>query len=295
VPVAAAKVPAAARSHAPVLVQLTQQRPGALLDEITVRADGTGIFDRPSGGVGRVLRDVLIEPRIMRRLKAQLAGVPAKDPGETGRPRTGQLATYIMRLGGRTYVAREGKESRRLRGPMRTLAALLYGQGISTILTERLGGVAGHSHSADVGQPAAAPGTGNGGTPPAAAEIVFFQRQGAGGATLDTVSVRADGTATHARRYGGAGGRFTELRLTAGQLPKLRRALRTLPGGTDLEAGPAPPPGGAQYLMRFHGRTLTGRDGAIAPRARAAVRLLDGYIDGIGVRSTKKDKQTHSP
>jgi len=51
---AAAKAEGPTGSKAPVLVQMTMQRPGALLDKITIHTDGYGLFDRPSGGVGRV-------------------------------------------------------------------------------------------------------------------------------------------------------------------------------------------------------------------------------------------------
>ena len=54
---------------------------------------------------------------------------------------------------------------------------------------------------------------------------MFFQRQGAGGATLDTFTVRRDGSARLEKRYGGAGGRFKDLELLHGVLPKLRAAL----------------------------------------------------------------------
>jgi hypothetical protein len=130
---------------------------------------------------------------------------------------------------------------------------------------------------------------------PAAPTLVFFQRQGAGGATLDTFTVRRDGTARLEKRYGGAGGRFKDLVLRAGVMPELRRALARLPraGGT-LTRG-SPQPGGAQYLVRYRGRTLTGRQGAIAPAARPAVKLLDGFIDGIGVRRTTRESATNNP
>jgi len=128
-----------------------------------------------------------------------------------------------------------------------------------------------------------------------AAELVYFQRQGEGGATLDTVSVRVDGTATYDRRHGGAGGRFKELVLRRGQLARVRRALAALPKqGSSLTRG-SPPPGGAQYLLRYGGRTLTGRQGGIAPSARPAVRLLDGYLQGDGVRKVTRETRTNSP
>jgi hypothetical protein len=111
--------------------------------------------------------------------------------------------------------------------------------------------------------------------------VVFFQRQGAAGATLDTITVRSDGTVEHDMRYGGAGGRFRELVLRDGVLARVRRALAKLPRGDSLGVGK---PGGAQYLMRYDGRTLTGLAGGIKPAAKPAVHLLDNLIDGIGVR-----------
>ena len=124
--------------------------------------------------------------------------------------------------------------------------------------------------------------------------VVFFQRQGAGGATLDTITVREDGTVTLQKRYGGAGGRFKELELLDGQLPRVRRELARLPDGATMTTG-SPPPGGASYLLRFEGRTLTGREGGIVPSAKPAVRRLDGFIDGVGVRPVKDDVSTHRP
>ena len=276
----AAGRPAAALSHAPVLVSFIQQRPGALIDKITVRTDGSGVFDRPSGGVGRVLRDVLIAPGAMRRLRRGLAGLPARPGKAKGRPAENG-PTYILRYRGRTLVTRQGIEPPRVRGPVRLLAGLLVGDGIRKVARERLGGVAGSTHLPGVGR--AKPRT-----------VVFFQRQGAGGATLDTITVRTDGSATRQKRYGGAGGRFTQLRLRAGRLARMQRALRRLPRGSTLTRG-SPPPGGAQYLLRYAGRTQTGRQGAIAVEARPAVRILDGFIDGIGVRKVKTDAATHRP
>ena len=126
------------------------------------------------------------------------------------------------------------------------------------------------------------------------AEVVFFQRQGAGGATLDTITVRANGIVTLQKRYGGAGGRFKDLALKRGQMARLERDLERLPEGSSVTRG-TPPAGGAQYLLRLDGRTVTGRQGAIAPAARPAVRRLDGYIDGIGVRQVETDAATHRP
>jgi hypothetical protein len=276
-PTAAADKAPAPHSRAPVLVQLIQQRPGALLDKITVRRDATGIFDRPSGGVGRVLRDVLIDPAVVHRLERDLEALPAGRLPKSHRRPAVNGATYIVRYRGRTLVARQGAEPKPLREPARLLAGLLVGDGVREIVRERLGGAAGSTHAANVGK---------------AAEVVFFQRQGAGGATLDTVSVREDGGVTRQRRYGGAGARFSELRMKPGQMAKLRRALKTFPKGSSMTVG-SPPPGGAQYILRLHGRAVAGRAGGIAPAARPAVKLLDGYIDGVGVVRVKTDEQTH--
>ena len=87
-----------------------------------------------------------------------------------------------------------------------------------------------------------------------APELVFFQRQGAGGATLDTFTVRRDGSARLEKRYGGAGGRFKDLELRDGVLP-----------------------------------------GGVVPAARPAVRILDGFIDGVGVRKVTRENATHAP
>ena len=125
--------------------------------------------------------------------------------------------------------------------------------------------------------------------------LVFFQRQGAAGATLDTFTVRRDGSGRLEKRYGGAGGRFKDLSLEPGELPKLRAALARLPrSGSTLTAG-SPPPGGAHYLLRYRGRTFTAREGGVIADARPVVRILDGFIDGIGVRRVTRENATHEP
>jgi hypothetical protein len=128
----------------------------------------------------------------------------------------------------------------------------------------------------------------------AAPTVVFFQRQGAGGATLDAITVRADGSVTLQKRYGGAGGRFKELALRRGELARVRRDLARLPSGGTLTSD-RPAPGGAQYLLRIGDRALTGREGGLSARAKPAVRRLDGYIDGIGVRQVETTTATHRP
>jgi hypothetical protein len=137
--------------------------------------------------------------------------------------------------------------------------------------------------------------TASAGKAKAAPELVFFQRQGAGGATLDTFTVRTDGSGRLEKRYGGAGGRFKDLMVRASVLPKLRAALARLPrSGSTLTQG-SPPPGGAQYLLRYRGRTFTAREGGVVARARGAVRILDGFIDGTGVRKVTRESATHTP
>ena len=123
---------------------------------------------------------------------------------------------------------------------------------------------------------------------------MFFQRQGAGGATLDTVTVARGRERDAAEALRRRGGRFKELALRPGQLARVRRDLARLPSGANADRGGLRP-GGAQYLLRHDGRTLTGRQGAIAPAARPAIRRLDGYIDGIGVRQVRTDAATHAP
>lgn len=122
--------------------------------------------------------------------------------------------------------------------------------------------------------------------------LVFCQRQGEGGATLDAITVRRDGTATLEKRHGGAGGRFKEQVLRKGELATLERALAALPAGDSLTRG-NPPPLSTQFILRYRGRTQTAREGGIVPRARPAVRLLDGLINGIGIRATTRERATH--
>ena len=65
--------------------------------------------------------------------------------------------------------------------------------------------------------------------PPTAAELVNYQRNGGLAATLDTVSVRTDGATRADKRYGGAGRRFDDFRLSATVMARLRAALERLP------------------------------------------------------------------
>jgi hypothetical protein len=164
---------------------------------------------------------------------------------------------------------------------------------IAAAVAVAVGGCGGGSGDAAKPRPTATPAVERAAAT-SAPELVFFQRQGAAGATLDTFTVRRDGTARLEKRYGGAGGRFKDLELRRGALRRLRAALARLRGAGTLERG-TPDPGGATFLMRYRGRTLAGRQGAIAPRARGAVELLDGLIDGAGVRKPTRETATNNP
>ena len=279
-PTASPQPRAATATAAPVLVTFIQQRPGALIDKITVRADASGEFDRPSGGVGRVLREVELDPSAVDEIRSGLSRAPAKLPQGRG-ALAANGATYIVRFDGRTVVARQGREPAPLRKSIHLLAGMLIGDHVRKVVGEQLGGVAGSTHMSGIGKERKA------------RELVFFQRQGAAGATLDTISVRVDGTATHDKRYGGAGGRFREYVLRKGALPRLRRALATLPRGSSFSHG-TPTQGNANYLIRYRGRTMTGQAGSLDPSAKAAVRMLDNFLDGIGVEKTTRVNQTHA-
>src|SRR3954447_17594158 len=94
---------------------------------------------------------------------------------------------------------------------------------------------------------------------PRAAELVNYQRNGGLAATLDTVTVRTDGATRADKRYGGAGRRFHDFRLTAPVMARLRAALARLPA-----RGPTVGDGtrdGATYLLRYRGVTYVARQG----------------------------------
>jgi hypothetical protein len=116
--------------------------------------------------------------------------------------------------------------------------------------------------------------------PQHAAELVNYQRNGGLAATLDTVSVRTDGTTRADKRYGGAGRRFDDFRLSATVMARLRTALERLPSrapavGTGVRLG-------ATYLLRFRGVTYVAKQGAVPAALRAAVATLDAIADGGG-------------
>ena len=125
----------------------------------------------------------------------------------------------------------------------------------------------------------AAPARGHAATP-RAAELVNYQRNGGLAATLDTVSVRTDGRTRADKRYGGAGRRFDDFRLSAPVMARLHAALDRLPAripavGDGVRAG-------ATYLLRYRGRTYVAKQGAVPVALRAAVATLDAIADGAG-------------
>ena len=113
-----------------------------------------------------------------------------------------------------------------------------------------------------------------------APELVNYQRNGGLAATLDTVSVRTDGATRADKRYGGAGRRFDDFRLSAKVMTRLRAALERLPSrapavGTGVRLG-------ATYLLRFRGVTYVAKQGAVPAALRPAVATLDAIADGGG-------------
>ena len=113
-----------------------------------------------------------------------------------------------------------------------------------------------------------------------AAELVNYQRNGGLAATLDTVNVRTDGSTRADKRYGGAGRRFDDFRLSAPVMARLHAALDRLPAripavGDGMRAG-------ATYLLRYRGRTYVAKQGAVPVALRAAVATLDAIADGAG-------------
>src|SRR6478752_1960547 len=114
--------------------------------------------------------------------------------------------------------------------------------------------------------------------PAAAKTLVTFQRNGGLAATLDELIVRADGSATLDKRYGGAGRRADEFVLRAAAFSHLRRALAALP--RRLPDVPGAASKGATYLLSYRGRSLAAREGALPHRGAAAFRLLNTIVDG---------------
>jgi hypothetical protein len=113
-----------------------------------------------------------------------------------------------------------------------------------------------------------------------APELVFFQRNGGLAATLDTVTVRADGATRADKRYGGAGRRYEDFGLARPLLRRLRGELARLPARAP-EAGPGAPRG-ATYLLCYRGRTLSAEEGAVPRALRPAMGTLNAIVDGAG-------------
>jgi hypothetical protein len=124
------------------------------------------------------------------------------------------------------------------------------------------------------------------------AELVNYQRNGGLAATLDTVSVRTDASTRADKRYGGAGRRFDDFRLSAPVMARLRAALHRLPAripavGDGMRAA-------ATYLLRYRGRTYVARQGAVPAALRPAIATLDAIADGAG-RSGRVHHVTQAP
>jgi hypothetical protein len=116
---------------------------------------------------------------------------------------------------------------------------------------------------------------------PRARQLVFFQRNGGLAATLDAVTIRADGTAHYEKRYGGAGGRFDDFHLSAPMLARVRAGLRRVPARL-ADADGAGMTGGATYILRYRGRSYAVREGAVPRPLRPVVAALDDVLDGSG-------------
>jgi hypothetical protein len=127
---------------------------------------------------------------------------------------------------------------------------------------------------------------------PPAAELVNYQRTGGLAATLDAVTVRTDGATRSDKRYGGAGRRFDDFRLSAPVMARLRAALARLPA-----RAPAVGDGmrlGATYLLRYRGLTYVAKEGAVPRALRPAVATLQSIVEGAG-RAGKVHHVTQAP
>jgi hypothetical protein len=113
-----------------------------------------------------------------------------------------------------------------------------------------------------------------------ARELVAFQRNGGLAATLDTVTVRADGSTRSDKRYGGAGRRYADFHLDPALLHRLRAALAHLPAR--LPQAGSGDRNGDTYLLRYGGRTYSARQGAVPAVLRPAVDALAAIADGAG-------------
>jgi hypothetical protein len=141
------------------------------------------------------------------------------------------------------------------------------------------------------GAVAALAGCGSGHAPGAAAAragavvrarpLVFFQRNGGAAATLDAVTIRAGGATHFEKRFGGAGGRFDDFRLSMPMLARVRAALARVPTRVGAWGG-AGLAGGATYILRYRGRSYAAREGAVPRALRPVVAALDDVLDGAG-------------
>src|SRR3954454_20011653 len=117
---------------------------------------------------------------------------------------------------------------------------------------------------------------GGGGPAARARPLVFFQRNGGVAATLDAVTIGADGATHFEKRYGGAGGRFDDFRLSAPMLARVRAGLARVPAQAGAAAGVA------TYILRYRGRAYAAREGAVPRLLRPLVAAPDDVLDGAG-------------
>jgi hypothetical protein len=131
--------------------------------------------------------------------------------------------------------------------------------------------------------------------PERAAQVVFLQRNGGLAATLDTVAVRTDGSVRLERRYGGAGGRFTDFHLRARDLHRVQHLVATGAVARPGSATGHPARGGYTYIVRDDHHTATGVQGALPLRLAPLVKLLDDILDGQVPRQRESQIAVASP
>lgn len=116
----------------------------------------------------------------------------------------------------------------------------------------------------------------------AAPLLATMQRTGGDVATLDLLTVRADGTARLDKRYGGAGRRQQTFRLRAATMRRVRSGLRRLPARSPGAVRHGRSAGPDVFLLRARGRTLVVSRAQLRSRRLGVFRLLDEVIDGSG-------------
>ena len=285
---AAAKAEGPIGSKAPVLVEMTMQRPGALLDKITIHADGYGLFDRPSGGVGRVQRDVVV--------KKAGARAPAREPGEGPRRRRRAVTASPPRTSRPTSCATTAARWWPSRAPSRRSCA------------PRCGSCARCCSTARASRRSRASGSG---ASPAPRTCRASARRGRL-RTLDLLPAPGRGRRDARRHHGPprrqrpgsrsataarAGASRTSVLRNGVLAEAARRRWRGLPRSrrVDLDSAARRRPAAPSTCSATAGRTLTAREGGDRARRRGPpMRILDGFIDGVGIDKTTRERATHT-